>query len=64
MTTLPHSFKRIRLNLARSMEFPQGSAKHGYEFVARSMTRGHRRGALAQGSQPLTRATVLGRRGR
>ena len=34
MTTLPHSFKRIRLNLARSKEFPQGSAKHGYEFVA------------------------------
>ena len=34
MTTLPHSFKRIRLNLARSKEFPQGSTRHGYEFVA------------------------------
>ncbi|HEY7230480.1 MAG TPA: hypothetical protein VH558_08935 [Pseudolabrys sp.] len=34
MTTLPHAFKRIRLNLARSKEFPQGSARHGYEFVA------------------------------
>ena len=34
MTTLPHTFKRIRLNLARSKEFPQGSARHGYEFVA------------------------------
>lgn len=34
MTTLPHNFKRIRLNLARSKEFPQGSARHGYEFVA------------------------------
>ena len=34
MTTLPHNFKRIRLNLARSKEFPQGSSKHGYEFVA------------------------------
>jgi hypothetical protein len=33
-TTLPHNFKRIRLNLARSKEFPQGSARHGYEFVA------------------------------
>lgn len=33
MTTLPHTFKRIRLNLARSKEFPSGSAKHGYEFV-------------------------------
>ncbi|MGZ5836696.1 MAG: hypothetical protein ACXWJ5_10900 [Xanthobacteraceae bacterium] len=34
MTTLPHQFKRIRLNLARSKEFPAGSAHHGYEFVA------------------------------
>jgi hypothetical protein len=33
-TTLPHNFKRIRLNLARSKEFPQGSPRHGYEFVA------------------------------
>jgi len=34
MTQLPHSFKRIRLQLARSKEFPTGSAAHGYEFVA------------------------------
>jgi len=34
VTTLPHTFKRIRLNLARSKEFPQGSSRHGYEFVA------------------------------
>ena len=34
MTTLPHTFKRIRLNLARSKEFPQGSTRHGYDFVA------------------------------
>lgn len=34
MTTLPHTFKRIRLNLARSKEFPEGSTRHGYEFVA------------------------------
>ena len=34
MTQLPHVLKRIRLNLARSKEFPSGSAKHGYEFVA------------------------------
>ncbi len=34
MPTLPHSFKRIKLNLARSKEFPEGSARHGYEFVA------------------------------
>jgi hypothetical protein len=32
--SLPHAFKRIRLDLARSKEFPSGSAKHGYEFVA------------------------------
>ena len=34
MTTLPHTLKRIRLNLARSKDFPGGSARHGYEFVA------------------------------
>jgi hypothetical protein len=34
MTQLPHALKRIRLNLARSKEFPQGSTRHGYEFVA------------------------------
>jgi len=32
--TLPHVLKRIRLHLARSKEFPSGSARHGYEFVA------------------------------
>lgn len=26
--------KRIRLNLARDREFPDGSSEHGYEFVA------------------------------
>ena len=26
--------KKIRLNLARTKEFPQGSARHGYEFTA------------------------------
>lgn len=38
---LPHTFKRIRLHLARSSEFPSGSAHHGYEFVAPLDTRGH-----------------------
>jgi hypothetical protein len=33
MTQLPHVLKRIRLNLARSKEFPC-SDKRGYEFVA------------------------------
>jgi hypothetical protein len=41
VTTLPHSFKRIRLNLARSKEFPQGSLWHGYEFVAPLDDKGH-----------------------
>jgi hypothetical protein len=34
MTQLPHVLKRIRLNLARSREFPAGSERHGYELVA------------------------------
>lgn len=38
---LPHDFKRIRLNLARSKEFPNGSARHGYEFVAPLDANGH-----------------------
>jgi hypothetical protein len=41
MTTLPHALKRIRLNLARSKEFPTGSARHGYEFVAPLAPDGH-----------------------
>ena len=41
MTTLPHMFKRIRLNLARSKDFPQGSHRHGYEFVAPLDGNGH-----------------------
>ena len=39
--TLPHAFKRIRLELARSKEFPTGSARHGYEFVAPLDDNGH-----------------------
>jgi hypothetical protein len=41
MTRLPHEFKRIRLNLARSKEFPNGSERHGYEFVAPLDATGH-----------------------
>jgi hypothetical protein len=41
MTQLPHVFKRIRLNLARSKEFPAGSERHGYEFVAPLDPTGH-----------------------
>jgi len=39
--TLPHEFKRIRLDLARSKEFPSGSTHHGYEFVAPLDGKGH-----------------------
>src|SRR5581483_1632464 len=39
--TPPHVFKHIKLNLARSKEFPSGSAKHGYEFVAPLDANGH-----------------------
>ena len=46
MTTLPHMFKRIRLNLARSKEFPQGSPRHGYEFVAPLDAKSHIDAAL------------------
>jgi hypothetical protein len=38
---LPHVLKRIRLDLARSPEFPNGSTHHGYEFVAPLDAQGH-----------------------
>jgi hypothetical protein len=41
MTKLPHELKRIRLNLARSKDYPTGSARHGYEFVAPLDADGH-----------------------
>ena len=46
MAKLPHELKRIRLNLARSKEFPNGSARHGYEFVAPLDRTGHIDAAL------------------
>ncbi|WP_269583694.1 hypothetical protein [Roseibium sp. Sym1] len=33
--------KKIRLNLARTKEYPQGSARHGYEFTAPLDGTGH-----------------------
>ena len=39
--TLPHAFKLVRLNLARSKEFPGGSPKHGYQFVVPLDANGH-----------------------
>lgn len=39
--TLPHAFKRIRLQLARSKEFPSGSTQHGYQLIAPLDANGH-----------------------
>jgi hypothetical protein len=38
---LSHDLKRIRLHLARSKEFPDGSADHGYELIAPLDSKGH-----------------------
>ena len=35
------SLKKIRLELARDPDFPEGSARHGYEFVAPLAADGH-----------------------
>ncbi|MBD8892902.1 hypothetical protein [Roseibium litorale] len=35
------ALKKIRLNLARTKEFPNGSAQHGYEFTAPLDDTGH-----------------------
>jgi len=65
MTQLPHVLKRIRLNLARSKEYPLGSDKHGYEFVAPLDPSGaYRRGLVAETSRALRVAPLLGRAGR
>jgi hypothetical protein len=41
-TTTPHHvLKHIRLALARSKEFPNGSARHGYDLVAPLDKNGH-----------------------
>ncbi|KZM51642.1 hypothetical protein [Labrenzia sp. OB1] len=40
------ALKKIRLNLARTKEFPQGSARHGYEFAAPLDETGHIDAAL------------------
>jgi hypothetical protein len=38
---LPPQFRRIRLNLARSKDYPNGSERHGYEFAAPLTDDGH-----------------------
>jgi hypothetical protein len=39
--TTPHALKHIKLQLARSKEFPSGSARHGYDFLAPLDETGH-----------------------
>ncbi|MCC2113572.1 MAG: hypothetical protein KDJ16_16175 [Hyphomicrobiales bacterium] len=36
-----YALKKVRLNLARTKEFPVGSALHGYEFIAPLDETGH-----------------------
>ncbi len=38
---LPDGFRRVLLHLARSKDFPDGSARHGYEIVAPLDVDGH-----------------------
>jgi hypothetical protein len=40
-TTREHALKHIRLQLARSKEFPAGSPRHGYDVVAPLDSNGH-----------------------
>ena len=62
--TLPHTLKRIRLHLARSKEFPSGSGRHGYEFVAPLDQKGHIDAAvMAEVPRALRREAILERRG-
>ena len=37
----PYSLKTIRLNLARTKDFPNGSDRHGYRFTAPLDAEGH-----------------------
>jgi len=39
--SLPHAFKHIQLQLARSKDFPSGSTEHGYHLVAPLDRNGH-----------------------
>ena len=54
---------RILLNLARSREFPAGSPRHGYDFIAPLDAQGHIDPILEEVSGLLPGTTVLGGRG-
>ena len=57
------SFNKIRLELARDHDFPDGSRERGYEFTA-PLGRGRpdQRKRLEGQSRPLPRAPLLERR--
>ena len=52
------SLKRIRLELARTPDFPAGSSAHGFEFIAPLDARGH----LDSAGWPKTKAACTVRR--
>ena len=52
------SLKRIRLELARTPDFPDGSTRHGYEFTAPLDAKGH----LDPAGWALTKSTCTVRR--
>jgi hypothetical protein len=52
------SLKQIRLELARTPDFPNGSSAHGYEFIAPLDTKGH----LDSASWPKVKAACTVRR--
>ena len=56
------TLSKIRIEMARNHDFPEGSALHGYEFVAPLDKKGHIDAkVMAAASQPMPRQTLLGR---
>ena len=54
------ALKRIRLELARTADFPEGSPSHGYEFVRAAGSPGASRFVgMAAGQGRLHRAALL-----
>jgi hypothetical protein len=41
MNKAEHMLRRVRLELARDPEFPNGSTEHGYDFIAPLNTQSH-----------------------
>ena len=59
------TLKKIRLELARDREHPEGSARHGYEFVGPLDEKGHLDPVgLEEAPRALPREAFLAERGR